>query len=856
MPANALDHRLRGAKRDPARVSRWVLASAIVGSAFAVGSVHTLTLCAVTAALATAAIGAWWNAEPLKMRPAATLLLATGCALTLYTALQCVPLPLRWLAAVAPYNADVWSRALTPLHERGPTWAPITLDPVATRVEVLKGVAYVLVLVTSLRLVRNRDGVRFLSLVIIGTGAVLAAAALLHPAFGMHKLFGVYEPSSAVALRHVAPLMNPNNLAGYLNIALCLAFAATIAPEPALPRAIGGAVVLLLGATQVWIASRGGVVAMGLGVLVVVALVRLVRTRRGTGIATVSLVTGVAVALGVVLIVLGGSENASSELLDADVSKLKNLTQVMRMFPAVPIFGCGRGAFESVFSNFRTMTGYVTQAYPENVAAQWILEWGLPFGVAGLAAVAFSLRPSAVLARSMTASGAWAAIVAVAVQNVGDLGTEVPGLMIAGTVCAAIVVGGAPGHNPRWRLENWSRSPKQVAVIVGVVGLVAIVIAMTGPRAEMNDDRNSQYEAVKRPHPSAAQMHAMARAAMLRHPAEPYLPFAVASRAMSSRDDNPMPWIGATVERSSVFGPVHLLLAQLVALRSPSQARMEYRLAMNQMPEAWGVAKEQLGPVVGGYDDATEVIPDGKLGLIVLESMISMLSDRLPATSERLDADLAARAPKDSGPTIRRAEGAVEDVEGAAPWCEGQLWSACVRDAVKNAQRAQRTAPADCSAYTLEARVRVADGDKAGGLAVVERAVDLVTDRVACLEALVEVAYSAGQGGRAELALEQILNAGCVEAAECTHNLRWVAQQEEAHGFSGKALGLYKRTLDASPDDEALLESVARLAAQAGLHAEAAEDYARLGRRHPEEVRWRLSEEIQRLEVTKAVIVP
>jgi hypothetical protein len=32
---------------------------------------------------------------------------------------------------IAPHNADVWSRALSPLHEPGPSWAPITLDPTA-----------------------------------------------------------------------------------------------------------------------------------------------------------------------------------------------------------------------------------------------------------------------------------------------------------------------------------------------------------------------------------------------------------------------------------------------------------------------------------------------------------------------------------------------------------------------------------------------------------------------------------------------------------------------------------------------------------------------------------------------------
>jgi len=96
------------------RASRWVLAVAIAGSALAVGTVHTVTLCVVTGVLAVAAVMAWWGAEPMKARSAATLLLFTGIGLTAYTALQCVPMPIGWLAVIAPYNADVWSRALVP----------------------------------------------------------------------------------------------------------------------------------------------------------------------------------------------------------------------------------------------------------------------------------------------------------------------------------------------------------------------------------------------------------------------------------------------------------------------------------------------------------------------------------------------------------------------------------------------------------------------------------------------------------------------------------------------------------------------------------------------------------------------
>src|SRR5271165_2417097 len=62
---------------------------------------------------------------------------------------------------------------------------------------------------------------------------------------------------------------------------------------------------------------------------------------------TASLVVGVAIAAGAFMIVLGGSEDAASELIDTNTSKLELFAETMRMFPAYPIFGVGRGAFES-----------------------------------------------------------------------------------------------------------------------------------------------------------------------------------------------------------------------------------------------------------------------------------------------------------------------------------------------------------------------------------------------------------------------------------------------------------------------------------------------------------------------------
>jgi tetratricopeptide (TPR) repeat protein len=834
--------------------SAWALGAALSGAALAVGTVYTSTLCVVSLALAIAAVLAWWNAEPASIRQPAAVLVMTSAVLTAYTVLQCVPLPISWLRVLAPHNADVWSRALAPLHEAGPSWAPLSLDPAATRVEVLKGVAYGVAFVTALRVARRRAGVGFLGGVLVVTGLVLALAAILHPAFGAHKLYGLVETRQDFG-RHLAPFLNPNNLASYINIAFCLTFAAALAPEPRVPRPIVGAAVVLLAATQIWVASRGGVATMFLGATLVVVIMRAGRTHRRRSLAIASLVVGVAIAAGAFMIVLGGSEDASSELIDTNTSKLELFTETMRMWPAYPLFGVGRGAFESAFPAFRTSTGYATFAYPENVVAQWILEWGAPLGVIGLLAVAYGLRPNAVLARSTNAAGAWAAIVTVAVQNLVDLGSEVAGLALATVACGALVVGGSAGRAPRWSVERWARAPRAVAAICAACTVAAVTFAALGIGHELDDDRRTLERAGTDSNVSLAEIRSLARSAMLRHPAEPYLPFVVALRAAQARDRDTLDWIGATFERAKVYGPAHLLLARYIGERSPSQARLEYRLAMEQAPEFQASAGTESMRWIGGYYDALEVVPDGKLGLNMLEGLAQTLQWRLPATSVRLDEETSRRDPSAPGPARRAAAALVSDVETeGAPWCEGAARADCIRRALDASNRAIALAPNTCAGYGFRARAQLAAGNHVLAVRELMEASDRVTDRIECLRELAVLATRAHDDAHASEALARIANAGCSHDAECADNLAWAASLEEQRGNPQHARLLYKQAYERAPDQDSLLEAVARLAATGGLHAEAADDYEQLMHRHPNEARFRTAADAERQAALRSVL--
>jgi tetratricopeptide (TPR) repeat protein len=340
---------------------------------------------------------------------------------------------------------------------------------------------------------------------------------------------------------------------------------------------------------------------------------------------------------------------------------------------------------------------------------------------------------------------------------------------------------------------------------------------------------------------------------MERHPAEPYLPFAVALRAFRARDDSVIGWIGATLERASVYGPAHFVLARALVRRSPSQARLEYRLAMEQAPEfSWEVLAE-APHLVSSYDDAMELVPSRRTGAFVLDALVEATAQRLPATGVRLDAEILRQAPGDPKATMRAATRSVEDLEGgdAAPWCSEDRLAACLRDAGAIIEQARAASPTRCGPYVLRARAKLAVGERSTALRELETATDKVDDRVGCLRELERLAQAVGDDASMGRAVDKVVRAGCEADTVCVQNLVWAAQVEEYRQEPAKALVLYKKAKERAPDDDGLLLSLARVASKSGLHAEAADDYRRFAERHPEQLTWRKAAQAERDEATR-----
>jgi tetratricopeptide (TPR) repeat protein len=816
-----------------ARVGRWLLALNVLVSAMALGALHTPVL-ALSATLAALAAGlVWYGAEPLRPRPAATLIVVLGAGLILWTALQAVPLPRALVEVIAPTNADVWARSLAPLREDGPALVTLSLDPTATRVQVLRGVTYLLMFIAAVRVAHRPNGIAFLERALVFAGIAMAAAALLHPVFGAEKVFGAYKPGEtyAFAPRHIAPLLNANHLAGYVNIGALVALAAAVRKSESMPRVVAMAAALLLIAANVWAASRGGTAALVLGTVVTIGLAVGARKSERAKLVSVGATVAVMVA-SVFLIVVSASDDARGELASADLGKLQMFREAMRIVPSYPLTGIGRGTFESVFPSVKQGMGYWVHTHPENLVAQWFTEWGVPVAVAAFAAVGWALRPSTVLARSQPPVGAWAAIAALAVHNLVDFSTEVPGVMVALAVCAAIVTGGGAGRSsPREarRLDLWSSRPKVLAVLGAVAALASVGLTVPFTSVELyNEQREIKDLVLDRSLPREA-FNARLRQAMTRHPAEAYFPFIGAVRASVTREESVVPWVARALDRSPVYGRAHLLLARGLYRRNPSQARLEYRLAAEQDENLATAAATEAAPLVTGFDDALEIAPPGVAGVQTLEVLAQTLAPRMPATVLRIDREIASRSPASLAPERRAARATLADLRNKEPWCEPQ--KECLGEGLLAATRIQKATPSKCEGFALAAELRIAAGEVEEGLIALERAADNVSDRSECVRRFVRASLDAKRERQTDAAVERLVRLGCEAVSECVENLIFAASIEETRGHRRGAIAHYKRAWERSPDRDDLLQNVARLAAAERMHGEALDAYSKLAAR-------------------------
>jgi tetratricopeptide (TPR) repeat protein len=805
----------------------------IVGSVLAVGTVHTYTLLLVGLLSTLAGTLALFlyrkDAEewPLTL-PAGGILL-----LTLWTALQAIPLPASLVAILAPHNAETWRHALDPLGLPGPAWHPISLDPGATWVEVLKGITYLGVLLTS-TVVAFRRGATFGVGLVFVSALAAGAFTIAHGIAGMTKVFGLYEPIYFSSPWQMGPLLNSNHLAGYLNLGVTCGLGTLLVRKPNVPRWLSGLGVATLIALAVLAASRGATVLLPLGVALVVLLLRSrnIPEQEAVSRRWLNILTFGAVAGGVTFTALGLTSRHWKALLDQDLGKLSILSWARPLVFDHPWLGIGRGAFETVYPAYRPIQGHVLWTHPENLLVQWAAEWGLPVTLLTVGFFAWLIRPSRMGAtRSAVAAGAVAGIFILVLQNWVDFSLEMPGVAIS----AVALIGTCWGDTRRRGVARslghpWASRFGRRGLTVGFAvlgGLALLLVATRGMRTAL-DDRLEFRRLIEGPRMSKDRFNPLIRAAMLRHPAEPYIPLVGAERAWRERDANPIPYLQRVFTRAKVYGRAHLLLAEILFARhARHQALMELKFACRDEPAltttAVGLAVHYK--VLG--KDLDRMIPEGDDGLIVMDTLAGWMHTRDPETSQRYDEELLKRDPARVGPRIRQVINRIHALKNAEnPLCEGEAKRrACADQIEEHIAQIEKSEPDTSRAARLRADALMALHQPEKADKILAAACDHVKDRNECLRARVPIVVALGHESELETLLDAVAASGCSSPAACAQTHLWIGRTQLARKNLGAATSAFQRATRHDPRNVAAWTALGNTSSALGLHAQAARAY-------------------------------
>ncbi len=700
--------------------------------------------------------------------------------LSVYTALSALPLPLEWLRAIAPANADVWSRALLPLGEPAPRYASTSLAPAQSLLASLHGFTYAMAVWAGYQSTR-RFGIEACLALGLAAASVVSLTTLAHGLLGVSQVYGLYQPSFQVSRWAVGPLLNSNNLAGYLCLGVFSGLGLLLSKRERLPRWPIRLALLLCAAGTLATGSRGGISALLLG-LGASALWYFWGARK----ARVPWGGGGAFGVVVLGLLFGGLTMgwvALQPILDPELGKLSLLEASRGLMSDHGAFGVGRGGFGSAFHAYVMAPRDVSAEYAENFPVQWLSEWGVPVAVAALMSclyVGWRLLPK--YRRGFgSRCAALGGLLALTLQNLVDLSFEVPGVSVLFfTLMGAVwsrraAKGGAPrtevppdldaqrgsptgevsGDDAALRTARWARLR---VVLVLLLGMALLGLTMAAGPTTLIQERAAVHQA----YAQGGAVRPRLREAMLRFPAEPYFSRVGALAALRAGED-PMPWLQRALERGMNNGRTHLLVADvLIAKGHRGQALLELRIAMELHDDLAQTGAARALRLSRDPEVLRQAVPrERNRARVLLE--LAMGLDGAPR--ERF-----LREALEQAPDLVQARAALarelfaEWSLGAKGRCAERL-TACREELVNHVDLLGKAESHRVSAHLLRAQLALAEDD-------LERATsELVACRRQprpgdCLRLAVQVALRANPAGAREVA-EQVLAEGCLSRAEC-----------------------------------------------------------------------------------------
>lgn len=466
-----------------------------------------------------------------------------------------------------------------------------------------------------------------------------------------------------------------------------------------------------------------------------------------------------------------------------------------------------------------------THEYVENFVLSWLIEWGPLVGGAALLALCWLLWPArlAIRARNSTQI-AWLGLVVLLLQNLVDLGMELPAL--AGTF-GAIGAGLEGSRVRRGYVSSARTNVRGVRLLAGLLALLLVTTiwtALSGPT--LATERSTTRRLVERtlasqrtPADRVASWRAVERG-LRRFPGEPY--FALVGGWLAIREGkDAMPWAAEALRRAPRSARAHLLVFEVLARRGAvEQALLHVRLAAEADP----TITPALAAVVTGLTAEPRrleaAVPGGATGARFLLEILSALPAGLDPRARRYLLD-AARERSPGDPRVQSTLGwaLLEDLRrGASPCPLDAASTSCpvranARERILALAASTRDAPA-CDGLRLQAALLAVEGrgpDAARLLSACPRC----QAPAACAKDRVGLALEHGDEAEWRLALGALRAGSCDRPVRCADTEAWLSALFERRGQPELALAHAWRAAEIDPSGARYLVA-ARAARGAG----------------------------------------
>ncbi len=431
--------------------------------------------------------------------------------LAILTCIQLIPLPASLLQVLSPKVLEYYSagHAITP-----PAFAPLSLDPPGTALAACQQCAFfALMLAASQK--RGEDRL-FLC-------AALFLSALVSGCTALCRL--------AIFQKWSGPFVNPNHMSSLcllgvlsgLGLALKSHDGKQRAPLPRIFCAIGAVICI---AACLATESRGGNLALGIGLCGLICARLHHQSLKNTSFRSSGARCRIAIASTVILLLvipIAAFFGLSDFTQEIKIQLWQPLDRYLQDFWRM---GSGRNSFLYVYPHFQTAAfDSMSVSHPENILLQLACEWGflgLTAAILGIFGLFWMLHKR----RPLTApdQGLCLAVIAILLHELCDFGLETSGLSIPFAATLGILL--RPHQTPP--------APKHLAVKSAALAVAALSL-VAFPLGLKAIDFQKDLQELKGL--SGESQRAFAITATLRHPADPFIALACASRLEAANGD-------------------------------------------------------------------------------------------------------------------------------------------------------------------------------------------------------------------------------------------------------------------------------------------------------------------------------